>query len=242
MNKNFKRVLAVEIAVAAIVIIGLLAAQNNKPSASPTPSATPTASQESNLVADCVSAISAKSSNEQWDSAPALDLKDKRNFWNLETNCGQVLIEVYPNKAPITVNNLRFLTDENYYNETPCHRLTASSFFVIQCGDPLGSGLGNAGYNIIEENLPKAGTNNYPAGTVAIAKGAQPNTSGAQFFLVYQDTTLGPDYTIVGKIIKGLDVVKKIADAGIVGDVKDGKPKQNFGIVSAEFSVNKPKN
>jgi peptidyl-prolyl cis-trans isomerase B (cyclophilin B) len=93
----------------------------------------------------------------------------------------------------------------------------------------------------MEENLPKAGKNNYPAGTVAMAKGAQPDTSGAQFFLVYKDTTLGANYTIVGRVIKGLDLINKIAEAGIVGDVKDGKPKQNFGIVSAEFLENKPK-
>lgn len=241
MNRTFKRVLFAEIIVAVIVIIGLLASQNKNVDATPTPSFTPTASQESDLVAECDSTVAAKSSNDQWSTAPALDLKDTRKYWNLETNCGEVLIEVYPTKAPISVNTLKFLTDENYYDETPCHRLTASSFYVIQCGDPLGTGTGNPGYKIMEENLPKAGKNNYPAGTVAMAKGAQPNTSGAQFFLVYKDTTLGANYTIVGRVIKGLDLINKIAEAGIVGDVKDGKPKQNFGIVSAEFLENKPK-
>ena len=144
MNTKFKWILFVEIVVALIVVIGLLASQNKNSSATPTATPTPTASQETNLVAECNSVISAKSSNEQWNSAPTLDLEDKRNYWNLETNCGQVLIEVFPTKAPITVNNLRFLSDENYYDETPCHRLTTKSFFVIQCGDPLGSGLGNA--------------------------------------------------------------------------------------------------
>lgn len=242
MNTNFRRILIVEVVVAIIVIVFLLAGRGGTatvtPSQVPTPSST--LMQESNLVETCTTDVTAKTSNEQWDSAPELNLTDERNFWTLATNCGDIVIEVLPEQAPISVNSLRFLTDEKYYDGTPCHRMTASSFFVIQCGDPLGTGIGNPGYRIMEENRPVSGTSNYPMGTVALAKGPQPNSSGAQFFIVYKDTTLSPDYSVVGRVIEGMNIVAAIADAGILGDVRDGKPKQNFGILNATFSKKKP--
>lgn len=242
MNTNFRRILIVEVVVAVIVIVFLLAGRAGTPTVTPSQMPTPssTITQESNLVESCTTEVTAKTSNDQWDSAPELDLKDERNFWTLSTNCGDIVIEVFPEKAPISVNSLRFLTDEKYYDGTPCHRMTASSFFVIQCGDPLGTGIGNPGYRIMEENRPASGTSNYPMGTVALAKGAQANTSGAQFFIVYRDTTLRPDYSVVGRVIVGMDIVTAIAEAGILGDAKDGKPKQNFGILNATFSKKKP--
>lgn len=243
MNTNFKRILVVELVVAFVVVMVLVAGRSGQPTASqnqsPTPS--PTMSQELTLVDGCESEVTAKSSNEQWDSAPILDLDDNRKYWTLQTNCGDIVIEIFDDVAPISANTLRFLTDENFYDGTPCHRLTASSFFVIQCGDPLGTGIGNPGFTIMEENRPNSGTANYPLGTVAMAKGAQPNSSGSQFFFVYKDTTLRPDYSIVGRVIVGLDIVTAIAEAGTLGGVQDGKPKQNFGIIEATFSNKKPK-
>ena len=114
--------------------------------------------------------------------------------------------------------------------------------FVLQCGDPLGSGLGNAGYTIMEENKPEPGAGNYPKGTVALAKTNAPNSSGAQFFIVYADTTLGANYSIVGKIISGMDIVEAIANAGIVGNVNDGRPNQNFGFLATKFTKTNPEN
>ncbi len=242
MNTNFKKILVAELIVATIVIIALLAGRGQEKLVSPSPTPNPSLAQQTDLVATCTSYVESKTSNEQWESAPELDLQDNRDYWILSTNCGDVVIEVYPTEAPISVNSLRFLTDEQYYDGTPCHRLTASSFFVIQCGDPLGTGLGNPGYRIMEENRPETGTGNYPIGTVALAKGPQPNTSGAQFFIVYKDTTLRPDYSVVGRVIAGLDIVTAIGDAGVLGGVKDGKPKQNFGILSATFTKKKPAN
>lgn len=242
MNSNFRRILIAEVVIALIVIVTLLAGRSNQ--ASPTPSnPTPSSSvtQEAKLVLGCDTVVTGKSSNEQWETAPALNLEDTRNYWTLITNCGEIVIEVFSDEAPISVNSLRFLTDENYYDGSPCHRLTASSFFVIQCGDPLGTGIGNPGYTIMEENRPAAGTGNYPVGTIALAKTPQPNSSSAQFFIVYKDTTLGPDYSIVGRVIRGMDIVNSIAEAGILGGVQDGKPRQNFGIIEATFSSKKPK-
>jgi peptidyl-prolyl cis-trans isomerase B (cyclophilin B) len=119
------------------------------------------------------------------------------------------------NKAPITVNALSTLANAGYYNKTLCHRLTTGGIFVLQCGDPTLSGGGSPtgwkGY--ADENLPKDAPANYPAGTVAMANSG-PKTNGSQFFLVYKETYLPPNYTIWGKITKGLDLVQKIGEVG----------------------------
>lgn len=118
-------------------------------------------------------------------------------------------------KAPITVTSIAALANAGYYNKSLCHRLTTEGIYVLQCGDPTASGSGSptgwTGY--VDENLPKASGINYPAGTVAMANSG-PKTNGSQFFLVYQDTTLGPNYTIWGKITKGLDLVQKVGAVG----------------------------
>jgi peptidyl-prolyl cis-trans isomerase B (cyclophilin B) len=130
------------------------------------------------------------------------------------TNCGDIVISLNP-KAPQTITNMSVLASAGYFNKSVCHRLTTQGIFVLQCGDPTATGSGSPtgwkGY--ADENLPKEGAKNYPAGTVAMANSG-PATNGSQFFLVYEDTQLGPNYTIWGKITKGLDLVKKIGDVG----------------------------
>jgi peptidyl-prolyl cis-trans isomerase B (cyclophilin B) len=99
---------------------------------------------------------------------------------------------------------------------------------VLQCGDPTGKGTGSPGYRYQEENLPKAdtgGTATYAKGTVAMAKTAGADQTGSQFFLVYEDSELGPEYTVLGHITKGLDVLEKIGKAGVEGGGSDGAPK-----------------
>ncbi|MEN9412679.1 MAG: hypothetical protein RIQ92_1116 [Actinomycetota bacterium] len=144
-------------------------------------------------------------------TAPAKKLAKTLTF---TTNCGDIVISLNP-KAPQTVTNMSALANAGYFNKSLCHRLTTEGLFVLQCGDPTASGSGSPtgwkGY--ANENLPKAGAKNYPAGTVAMANSG-PGTNGSQFFLVYADTQLGPDYTIWGKITKGLDLVKKIGAVG----------------------------
>ncbi len=133
----------------------------------------------------------------------------------LKTNCGDIVISLLGSKAPITVTSMTALANAGYFNKSLCHRLTTQGLFVLQCGDPTASGGGSptgwTGY--IDENLPKTGPKNYPAGTVAMANSG-PKTNGSQFFLVYQDTQLGSNYTIWGKITKGLDLVQKIGEVG----------------------------
>ena len=170
-------------------------------------------------------------------TAPAKKLAKTLTF---TTNCGDIVITLNA-KAPQTVTNISSLANAGYFNKSLCHRLTTQGLFVLQCGDPTATGSGSPtgwkGY--ADENLPKAGAKNYPAGTVAMANSG-PGTNGSQFFLVYADTQLGPNYTIWGKITKGLDLVKKVAEVGayqMQGDqayyAGDGYPVQTVEIVKA---------
>lgn len=139
------------------------------------------------------------------------------------TNCG--VIEVTLNqKAPITITSLAALIKGKYYDNSLCHRLTTQGLFVLQCGDPTLTGAGSPtgwkGYK--DENLPKNVTNNYPAGTVAMANSG-PATNGSQVFFVYEDTSLGANYTIWGKITKGLDIVQYVAKQGAITKDSSGK-------------------
>ena len=156
--------------------------------------------------------------------------------FSIITNLGEIVIETFPDKAPLTVNALASLAQDNYFNNTICHRLTTEGIFVLQCGDPTGTGTGGPDFNIPDENLPQPIENNYPSGTVAMAN-AGPGTSGSQFFLVYQDTTLGPNYSIWGKITKGLQIVQSVASQGVNGGGSDGAPAQSVTIESVAVTI-----
>ena len=126
------------------------------------------------------------------------------------TTQGDITIRALTSAAPCTTFSFRFLIQHAYYDGTHCHRLTTQRIFVLQCGDPTGTGSGGPGYSFNDENLTGA---TYPAGTVAMAN-AGPNTNGSQFFFTWKDTTLHPNYTPFGVVVRGLDVLQKIAAAG----------------------------
>jgi peptidyl-prolyl cis-trans isomerase B (cyclophilin B) len=126
------------------------------------------------------------------------------------TTQGIITVRMLTAKAPCTTFSFRFLASRGYFDKTHCHRLTIQGIFVLQCGDPTGTGSGGPGYAFNDENLAGA---TYPAGTVAMAN-AGPNTNGSQFFFTWKDTTLAPNYTPFGTVISGMDVLQKIAAAG----------------------------
>ena len=126
------------------------------------------------------------------------------------TTQGVITMRALTDKAPCTTFSFRFLAERHYYDRTHCHRLTVERIFVLQCGDPTGTGSGGPGYSFNDENLEGA---TYPAGTVGMAN-AGPNTNGSQFFFVWQDTTLRPAFTPFGMVIGGMDVLRRIAAAG----------------------------
>lgn len=178
----------------------------------------------------------------------------------LKTNEGDIPITLDRAEAPCTVQSFEHLVRSKYLDNTPCHRMTAIAsppLKVLQCGDPTGTGTGGPGYTIPDEkptNLrlvprstpPQPGVEQpviYPRGTIAMANTGQPNSGGSQFFLVYADSQLPPDYTVFGTVEPaGLAVLDKIAAGGITPSTDpqtglpspdDGKPKNPVTIQQA---------
>jgi peptidyl-prolyl cis-trans isomerase B (cyclophilin B) len=161
----------------------------------------------------------------------------------LDTSAGPIGLTLDRAQAACTVNSVTSLARQGYYDGTICHRLTTGEGLrVLQCGDPTGSGTGGPGYTIPDEpptNLAPSpaggGTVTYPRGTLAMAKTAQPNSGGSQFFLVYADSTLPPDYTVFGTIDDaGLATIDQAAAAGAddSNGPGDGKPNTPVEIES----------
>jgi peptidyl-prolyl cis-trans isomerase B (cyclophilin B) len=181
----------------------------------------------------CTPAVAARPDNLTWATAPAASpLSSKPAKITLTTNCGDIVIETLPDQAPLTVASEIFLVEQGFYDSVACHRLTTAGIFVLQCGDPKGDGTGGPGYQVPDENLPGEGAANYPAGSVAMAN-AGPGTSGSQFFLVYDDTTLPSGYTIWGTVTSGLELLRGVAAAGVAGGGSDGPPSQSITIETA---------
>ncbi|QMU71205.1 peptidylprolyl isomerase [Streptacidiphilus sp. P02-A3a] len=149
---------------------------------------------------------------DRFKGIPAFDQAEAARPYTakLYTDQGLIAFQALTAQAPCTTFSFRFLADHQYFNRTHCHRLTTKGIYVLQCGDPTGTGSGGPGYSFNDENLAGA---TYPAGTVAMAN-AGPNTNGSQFFFVWKDTTLPPDYTPFGRVTSGLAVLRKIAAAG----------------------------
>jgi peptidyl-prolyl cis-trans isomerase B (cyclophilin B) len=149
----------------------------------------------------------------------------------IHTNRGDVVIDLLNSKATCTVGSFVYLAAKKYFNNTPCHRLTTTSpLYVLQCGDPTGTGSGGPGYEFNNENLAGA---KYTAGTIAMANSG-PNTNGSQFFIVYKNSTLAPSYTPFGEVVKGLGIIQNVAKAGSdnANGAGDGHPKEKVVIDS----------
>ncbi|HEU5418265.1 MAG TPA: peptidylprolyl isomerase [Streptosporangiaceae bacterium] len=149
----------------------------------------------------------------------------------IHTNRGNIAINLLNSKATCTVNSFVYLASKKYFSSTSCHRLTTSGIFVLQCGDPTGTGSGGPGYKFADENLTGA---KYTAGTVAMANSG-PGTNGSQFFLVYKNSlSLPSNYTPFGTIVSGLNIIQKVAKAGSDNSNSpgDGHPKDKVEIES----------
>jgi peptidyl-prolyl cis-trans isomerase B (cyclophilin B) len=164
---------------------------------------------------------------------------------SMATNQGNIGLQLDNAKSPCTVNSFASLAQQGFFNDTPCHRLTTSEgLAVLQCGDPTGQGTGGPGYqfeneyptNQFQPDDPKLQEPVvYPRGTLAMAN-AGPGTNGSQFFLVYKDSQLPPNYTVFGTIDQtGLATLDKIAAAGTADGGQDGKPKDDVQIKSIQL-------
>jgi len=156
--------------------------------------------------------------------------KTKKYSAVLKTTVGEVTIELNTAKTPITVNNFVFLSRSGFYNNTIFHRVIKG--FMIQGGDPKGDGTGGPGYKFDDEPFD----GEYTRGTIAMAN-AEPNTNGSQFFIMHQDYELSKNYVIFGNVVKGLEVVDKIAMAEVTASstVEPSKPVTPVKITSVEI-------
>lgn len=145
----------------------------------------------------------------------------------MQVNSASLGIILFGDKAPQATANFIDLSKKGFYKGLSCHRLTTANIFVLQCGDPNGDGTGGPGYSFGPiENQPTAtnGIATYKKGVLAMANSGGAYTNGSQFFIVYQDTPLSPDYTIFGEITSGLSGLDSIIEAGVQGNGSDGKP------------------
>lgn len=160
----------------------------------------------------------------QWSKAPELTIdKTKAYHAVIETNKGSFTVELFAKDAPETVNSFVFLAEQHYFDGVPFHRIIES--FMIQTGDPTGTGSGGPGYTLPDE---LNNGHSYEPGIVAMAN-AGPNTGGSQFFICTGDDSLnlnGPkyaNYTIFGKVTEGMDVVKALAATPVATNPLSGE-------------------
>lgn len=141
--------------------------------------------------------------------APKFALEGGKTYKaKIETSMGDIEADLYSDTAPMTVNNFVFLADEGFYNGVIFHRIIPG--FVVQGGDPTGTGTGGPGYKFRDEDIPNHRT--YEKGTLAMANSG-PNTNGSQFFICLENLNgkLPKQYTIFGKVTSGMDVVDQMA-------------------------------
>jgi len=133
---------------------------------------------------------------------------DKKITATMRTSSGTIVLDLFPSEAPKTVNNFVFLSREGFYDGVIFHRIIKG--FMIQGGDPTGTGMGGPGYQFEDEPV----TRDYLAGTLAMAN-AGPNTNGSQFFIVHGRADLPKNYTIFGQVVTGMDVVDAMANLDV---------------------------
>lgn len=156
------------------------------------------------------------------------------------TNRGVITMRLNGALAPCNVQSIAYLVGKHFYDHTSCHRLVTTGIYVLQCGDPTGTGSGGPTYRVKDENLAKA---NYATGVVAMAN-AGPDTNGSQFFVMTKDSNAGlgtKAYTEIGRIVSGMNIIQAVARGGSnnANGAGDGKPKLalTFGRVSVSPQV-----
>jgi peptidyl-prolyl cis-trans isomerase B (cyclophilin B) len=240
-RKARRNAVAAGAAVVAVLAIVLGTVALTRRSDSPAPAAAPTSSPSASSTASAAAnpcpapTVTPPAKPASFKDVPPTSLAEGKPWkLTLVTTCGTITMQLDGAKAPQATASAIFLARQNFWAGTPCHRLTTQGIFVLQCGDPTGSGSGGPGYSFGPvENAPKDGV--YPAGTLAMARANSPDSNGSQFFIVYKETNLPTDgggYTIFGKVLSGLDVVEKVAAGGSQPN-GDGAPVRPVSIVSA---------
>lgn len=152
------------------------------------------------------------------------------------TNRGTIEVAFDGKAAPCNVQSIAYLIGKKFYNNTPCPRAVDSGIYVVQCGDPSGTGAGGPSYTVKDENLAAA---KYTAGAVAMANGG-PDTNGSQFFFITKDSSKGlqKNYTVIGHVTKGLDILEKVVNDGNDGSNQagGGKPKLPLSFTTVKIA------
>jgi len=248
-----KQVLGVVLAMLLVIggFVGVsLALKDDKVTASgqPTGAATPEATSATGAattrapsVAGCVTPPKVPTDKRTGTLPDKKTAAGKTFVATVTTNCGVITMELDGTKAPQTVASFLGLAKGGYWANSPCHRLTTEGIFVLQCGDPTGTGGGSPGYGFGVENAPTDFT--FPPGTLAMARSTDPKSNGGQFFIVYKKTVLKDPtgYSIFGKITSGMDIVDKIAAAGASQPDASGNtaPVQPISILKVDVAEKK---
>jgi len=250
---------ALIVVLAAAWVVVALTSDGDKKSqagADPSGSATPTSCTWQPLVDPSASASPdpelAKNTKDVGKPPATGEARTGTQTMTLDTTVGTIKIEVDTAHAPCTAESFTYLASKKFFDNSTCHRLVLQSIYVLQCGDPFGTGYGGPSYRYAEENLPTGHRPTYGEGVVAMANNGQPASTGSQFFIVYKDIAqLDANYTVIGKVTEGLDLIKKVAEAGVIPDPSaaaadpstppsEGKPKTEVRIKSLTMSAATP--
>ena len=182
------------------------------------------------LVTGC-SAQSGAPKASSWSKSPAMQIDKSKSYTaTMETSVGTLKIQLYANETPNTVNNFVFLAKQGFYEGVIFHRIIKT--FMIQSGDPTGTGSGGPGYKFADELPPK---HSYEPGMIAMAN-AGPNTNGSQFFICTgidsKNLNQYPNYTQFGKVVEGMDIVQKIAAVQVVSNGREVSKPVNPPVIT----------
>lgn len=169
----------------------------------------------------------------QWTSPPEMQLEQDKDYRaTLHTSMGDIVVDLFETETPATVNNFVFLAQQGFYTNVPFHRIMKD--FMIQTGDPTGTGAGGPGYRFEDEPVQR----DYVQGTLAMAN-AGPNTNGSQFFITHADVGLQKNYTIFGEVVEGFEVVDTIANVAVSASARGERsvPNEPVTLESVEISV-----
>jgi cyclophilin family peptidyl-prolyl cis-trans isomerase len=229
---NRRSILALAVAGAASIACQATPATSSDAASSTTPGQTPlSASATSSPPTQSATSTGGSAVQLQWSAPPAMTIDPNRQYTAIiKTNLGDMTATLDPKVAPMTVNNFVFLANQHFYDNVKFHRVIKG--FMVQTGDPTGTGRGGPGYRFPDEPV----TQPYTRGTLAMAN-AGPNTNGSQFFIVQQDAQLPPSYTIFGHLTGGLDVLDKIANVPVAAGAGGERsvPTQDVHINTVEI-------
>ncbi len=165
---------------------------------------------------------------------PEMTIDESKSYTaTIETSKGTMTVNLFADEAPVTVNNFVYLAGEHFYDGVVFHRIIKD--FMVQTGDPTGTGSGGPGYRFDDEPV----TRDYERGILAMAN-AGPNTNGSQFFIIHQDYPLPKNYTIFGQVVEGLDALDAIAETPVSPGARGEQsvPAEEIKILSISVEAN----